>query len=91
MEHHLVSYPAVVKEVAGKTHVEFPDLPDANVVDDNHYQALVRAQIGLAIIIIDLETHHEPVPEPSNVTEIADQYQGEGISVQLITTDLDEY
>lgn len=90
MDHHIVTYPAIITQTEAQTRVHFPDLPDADVADANYYQALMRAQIGLAIIIIDLESHHEPVPAPSAVeTLVAGLAEGE--RVELITTDLDEY
>ena len=90
MNHKLVSYPAVITKAAGETTVHFPDLPDADVTDKNYYQALMRAQIGLAIIIIDLESHHEPVPKPSNPVEVNAQLTNPDAKVEMITTDLDE-
>ena len=87
MEHSLVTYPAIVEQGAQQTRVHFPDLPAADVVD----AALMRAQLGLAIVIIDLESHHEPVPAPSEPTTLAPLLNTPEARIELITTDLDEY
>ncbi|WP_019205304.1 hypothetical protein [Limosilactobacillus ingluviei] len=91
MEHSLVTYPAIVEQGAQQTRVHFPDLPAADVVDADYYQALMRAQLGLAIVIIDLESHHEPVPAPSEPTTLASLLNTPEARIELITTDLDEY
>lgn len=91
MDHNLVSYPAIITKGAEGTNIHFPDLPDADIIDQDYYQALMRAQIGLAIIIIDLESHHEPVPQPSNPVEVNAQLTNPDARVEMITTDLDEY
>lgn len=91
MDYHIVSYPAVISEVDGKTQVHFPDLPDADVLDDNKWNALMRAEIGLALTVIDLESHHEDVPKPTDIETVVEQFQQDGVTVQAITTDLDEY
>lgn len=91
MNYHIVSYPAVISKEDGKTKVHFPDLPDADVLDDNKWNALMRAEIGLALTVIDLESHHEDVPKPTAIEEVIEQFQDDGVTIQAITTDLDEY
>lgn len=91
MDYHIVSYPAVISEKNGQTTVHFPDLPAADVTDDNKWNALMRAEVGLALTIIDRESHHEEVPQPTDLEKVIEKYQGEGVQVQAITTDLDEY
>ncbi len=90
MEHSLVSYPVIISREKEQTRIHFPDLPAADVVDANEYQARLRAQIGLAIVIIDLESHHEPVPAPSDPATLAAKLKA-GEQIDLVTTDLDEY
>lgn len=87
MAENIVTYPAIVTTAAGHTRVHFPDLPAADVADDDYEHALLRARVGLAIIIIDLESHFEPVPAP---TPVADLKPATG-TVKMITTDLDQY
>lgn len=91
MDYHIVSYPAVISEEGGKTKVHFPDLPAADVLDDNKWNALMRAEIGLALTVIDLESHHEEVPKPTDLEKVIEKFQTDEVSVQAITTDLDEY
>lgn len=91
MDYHIVSYPAVISEVEGKTKVHFPDLPAADVLDENKWNALMRAEIGLALTVIDLESHHEEVPKPTDLEKVITEFQADGVTIQAITTDLDEY
>lgn len=85
----LKTYPAVIKETAEGFAIHFPDLPDADVVDPNLDRARLRAVIGLAIIVTDLQSHHEPVPAPSSKEAVSKKFQG--LQVEMITTDLDKY
>lgn len=87
----LVTYPAIVSQKAGQTRVHFPDLPAADVADPDHDRALLRAKIGLAIIIIDLESHFEPVPQPTEDGQLGAGAAKLGGKVVKITTDLDQY
>ncbi|AZI18825.1 type II toxin-antitoxin system HicB family antitoxin [Limosilactobacillus fermentum] len=85
----LTTYPAVIKKTSHGYTIHFPDLPDADVVDEDLDRARLRATIGLAIIISDLQSHRKPVPAPSDQREISEQYRD--FHVELITTDLDKY
>lgn len=87
MSENIVTYPAIVTTGDGQTRVHFPDLPAADVEDDDYEHALLRARVGLAIIIIDLESHFEPVPQPTP----ADQLKANSGQVKMITTNLDQY
>ena len=51
----------------------------------------MRAEIGLALTVIDLESHHEEVPQPTDLEKVIEEFQKNGVQVQAITTDLDEY
>lgn len=84
----VVTYPAVVTEGPAGTRIDFPDLPDAGVVDADPGRARLRAEIGLAIIISDLQSHYEPVPAPSPLAKITVPVGGRLIEV---ATDLDRY
>lgn len=87
----LVTYPAIVSDKAGQTWVHFPDLPAADVADPDYDRALLRAKIGLAIIIIDLESHFEPVPDSTPADQLEAAADKVGGEVVEITTDLDQY
>lgn len=90
MERNEVAYPAVIKQDKGQTVIHFPDLPDADVTDADEQRARLRAKIGLAIIIIDLESHYEPVPKPSSLQSVQNRL-GKGAQVEMIETDLSQY
>lgn len=89
MEKSLVAYPAIIQKNAGQVKISFPDLPAADVVDVDEKRAFLRAKIGLAIVIIDLESHYETVPKPSTVAQVAAKSTGD--HVELIETDLSQY
>lgn len=90
MEDNKVAYPAIIHHTAHQTQIHFPDLPAADVTDPDEQRARLRAKIGLAIIIIDLESHYETVPAPSSLATIKAQAR-DGSQVELIWTDLSQY
>lgn len=87
----LVTYPAIVSKTGQQVQVSFPDLPAADVIDQDYDRALLRAKIGLAIIIIDLESHFETVPNPTDSQQLQAKAAERGGKVVAITTDLDQY
>lgn len=84
----LVAYPAVITQSDQSTKVFFPDLPDASVEDADYERALLRAKIGLALIISDLQSHHESVPQPGSNSQVT---MSANDKIMLIETDLDQY
>lgn len=90
MEDSKVAYPAIIQHSDHQTKIHFPDLPAADVVDPDAQHARLRAKIGLAIVIIDLESHYETVPSPSSLADVKAQV-GTDAQVELIWTDLSQY
>lgn len=83
-----VTYPAIITQTASLTKIYFPDLPDASVEDADYDRALLRAKIGLALIISDLQSHHERVPQPGSNKHYPRSPKDK---IMLIQTDLDQY
>lgn len=90
MEDNKVAYPAIIKHEDNQIQIHFPDLPAADVADPDEQRARLRAKIGLAIIIIDLESHYEKVPAPSSLEKVKANAEGDS-RVELIWTDLSQY
>lgn len=84
----LVTYPALETITPQGTQIAFPDLPAASVVDPDPARARLRAKLGLAIIISDLQSHFEPVPAPRTRDQIE---VPSGARLVEITTDLARY
>lgn len=90
MEKDKVAYPAIISSNDGQIKIHFPDLPAADVVDKDEERARLRAKIGLAIVIIDLQSHYEAVPKASSLDKVRSQ-AGDDAQVELIWTDLSQY
>ncbi|WP_295747096.1 type II toxin-antitoxin system HicB family antitoxin [uncultured Limosilactobacillus sp.] len=84
-----VTYPAVITKTQQGLRVDFPDLPDAFAHGENKQAAISNAQLALAMVIIDRQTHYEEVPTPSPLAQVAANHP-EG-QVNEITVDLDQY
>lgn len=84
-----VTYPAVLTKTEKGLQVDFPDLPDAFAHGENKQVAISNAQLSLALVIIDRQTHFEEVPTPTPLSQVAASHPAE--EVNEITVDLDQY
>lgn len=85
----LVSYPAVFTPNDGQVLVDFPDLPEAYTQGKDMADAMDFAKLGLAITINDKLGHFEKAPVPSELAAV--KAANPGVTVQMVTVDLDQY
>ncbi len=84
-----VSFPAIVTKQGEQFEVDFPDLPDAVTKRDSLDQAIADSHLAVALVVNDLLTHFEDVPDATPLEEV--QTANPAGDVRLITVDLDQY
>lgn len=85
----IVSYPALFTPKDGQVLVDFPDLPEAFTQGKNMADAMDFAKLGLAITVNDKLGHFEKAPQASKLAEVQAAYPG--VTVKMVTVDLDQY
>lgn len=84
-----VTFPAVLTSGNDQVKVDFPDLPDAFAKGVNVDHAITNAKLSLALVVIDMQTHFEKVPEASDLAEIKKAHPDH--EVLAIHVNLDDY
>lgn len=84
-----VSFPAVVTKKGKQVRVDFPDLPDAVTKRDSLEQAIEDSRLAVALVVNDLVTHFEKVPDATPMEEVRAAHPAG--DVRLIIVDLDRY
>jgi predicted RNase H-like HicB family nuclease len=80
-------YPAILEATKDGFSVFFPDLPGAISVGDDYEHAISNAKESLSLHLYGMLQDHDPIPEPSHVSEIMDQTDEKHL-VALIEADI---
>ena len=85
----IVSYPALFQQKNNQIEVDFPDLPEAFTQGHDMAEAMEYAKLGWAITINDKLGHFEAAPQASSIDQV--QVDHPGVTVKMVTVDLDQY
>jgi predicted RNase H-like HicB family nuclease len=81
------TYPAILEKTQEGYSVFFPDLPGAISAGDDYEQAVIHAKECLSLHLYGMLQDHDPIPEPSHVSEMINQMD-EAHLIALIEPDV---